>query len=165
MVRRFGEIRRKIQQAQYRHVKRVLCSRFPPNEDWPEAEVGRIKSEYRDFFATSPLHIIAKDFPDVAALMWALGEQPDQPLVVNGSLVGRMGGVMLWADSDEGADVARAMIDKIVGAATREPEPVTPHTGDGRTLIESGSRVTPCLTPELPVLPPIKKSWWQRLFA
>ena len=144
-----GEIRRKIKQAQFRHVKRVLCGRFPPGEDWPKDEVSRIKGEYRDFFSNSPLHIIAKDFPDVAALMWALGEQPDQPLVVNGSLVGRMGGVMLWADSDEDADLARSMIDKIVDAATRESDP--PEIGTSVAVI----------TPETP----IKKSWWQRLFG
>ena len=162
-----GDIRRKIQQAQYRHVKRVLCSRFPPGEDWPKEDVVRIKAEYRDFFSKSPIHVIAKDFPDVAALMWALGDQPDQPLVVNGSLVGRMGGVMLWADSDEDADLARSMIDKIVDAATREPdppEPMTLQTEEGRTLIESGTRVVPVLVDET-ALEPVKKSWWQRLFA
>ncbi len=160
-----SEIRRKIKQAQFRHVKRVLRSRFPPGEKWPKDGVEEVKAEYRDFFSNSPLHIIAKDFPDVAALMWVLGEQPGQPLVVNGSLVGRMGGVMLWADSDEDADLARSMIDKVVDAATREsdpPESMTPHR---RTLVESGTRVVPVLTPELPVLPPVKKSWWQRLFA
>jgi hypothetical protein len=135
-----GEIRQKIKQAQYRHVKRILCSRFPPGEDWPKDEVDKIKAEYRDFFATSPIHVIAKDYPDVAALMWVLQEQPDQPLVVNGSLVGRMGGVMLWADTDDDASRARTMIDRVVDAATREPE-----------------------APQLPV--PVKRSWWQRLFG
>ena len=100
----------------------------------------KIKAEYRDFFASSPIHVIAKDYPDVAALMWVLQEQPDQPLVVNGSLVGRMGGVMLWADTDEDATRARTMIDRVVDAATREPE-----------------------SPQLPV--PVKRSWWQRLFG
>jgi len=135
-----GEIRQKIKQAQYRHVKRILCSRFPPGEDWPKDEVDKIKAEYRDFFASSPIHVIAKDYPDVAALMWVLQEQPDQPLVVNGSLVGRMGGVMIWADTDEDATRARTMIDRVVDAATREPE-----------------------APQLPV--PVKRSWWQRLFG
>lgn len=165
-----GEIRHKIQQAQYRHVKSVLCSRFPPGEDWPKDDVRRIKGEYRDFFSKSPIHVIAKDFPDVAALMWVLGGQPDQPLVVNGSLVGRMGGVMLWADSAEDADLARSMIDKVVDAATREPEPSEPsepltlQTEDGRTLVESGTLVVPVLVDET-ALEPVKKSWWQRLFA
>jgi len=59
-----GEIRQKIKQAQYRHVKRILCSRFPPGEDWPKDEVDKIKAEYRDFFATSPIHVIAKDYPN-----------------------------------------------------------------------------------------------------
>ena len=166
-MRSEGEIRRKIKQAQYRHVKRVLCSRFPPGEDWPKDDVERIKSEFREFFSTSPIHVVAKDFPDVAALMWVLQEQPDQPLVVNGSLVGRMGGVMLWADSDEDADLARSMIDKIVDAATRDPdppEPMTLQTEDGRTLAESSTSVVPVPVGETD-LEPVKKSWLQRLFG
>ena len=161
-----SEIRRKIKQAQFRHVKRVLRSRFPPGEKWPKDGVEEVKAEYRDFFSNSPLHIIAKDFPDVAALMWALGDQPDQPLVVNGSLVGRMGGVMLWADSDEDADLARSMIDKIVDAATREPDPSEPKTLqiNGTQLHRSGTLVVPVLVGEAD-LEPVKKSWWQRLFA
>ena len=74
---------------------------------------------------------------------------------------------MLWADSDEDADLARSMIDKIVDAATREPdppEPMTLQTEEGRTLIESGTRVVPVLVDET-ALEPVKKSWWQRLFA
>lgn len=142
-MRDAGEIRQKIKQAQYRHVKRVLCSRFPPNEKWPKDEVEKIKAEYRTFFATSPIHVIAKDYPDVAALMWVLQEQPDQPLVVNGTLVGRMGGVMLWADTDDEADQARGLIDRMVEAATRDLEP----------------------TPMLPAPLPVKRSWWQRLFG
>jgi hypothetical protein len=166
-VKSEGEIRRKIKQAQFRHVKRVLCSRFPTGEVWPKDEVDRIKGKYREFFSSSPVHVIAKDFPDVAALMWALGEQPNQPVVVtppDGWLVGRMGGVMLWADSEEEANVARDLIDKIVEAATREPEPsepMTPQEGKGRTLVKSGVTVVPVLTPEMPL---VKKSWWQRLF-
>jgi hypothetical protein len=99
--------------------------------------------------------------------MWVLQEQPDQPLVVNGSLVGRMGGVMLWADSDEDADLARSMIDKIVDAATRDPdppEPMTLQTEDGRTLAESSTSVVPVPVGETD-LEPVKKSWWQRLFG
>jgi hypothetical protein len=170
-VKSEGEIRRKIKQAQFRHVKRVLRGQFPTGGIWPKDEVDRIKGEYREFFSSSPLHVIAKDFPDVAALMWALGGPPDQPVVVKPSdewLVGRMGGVMLWASSKEEADVARAMIDKIVDAATREQEPSEPmnlQDDKGRTLMESGVTVVPVLTPELPVLPPVKRSWWQRLFA
>ncbi len=143
-----GDIRRKIKQAQYRHVKRVLCSRFPPNEEWPKEVVSEIKAEYRDFFSKSPLHVIAKEYPDVAALMWVLGDHPDQPLAVNGSLVGRMGGVMLWADSDEDAEIARGLIDRVIEVAARGSEPVIPPTEDG---------IVP--------LPPIKRSWWQRLFG
>ena len=165
-----GEIRRKIQQAQYRHVKKILRTRFHHLGDgeWPAKEVKGIKSDYKEFFSVSPVHVIAQQFPDVAALMWAVGDQQEHSLVVNGSLVGRMGGVMLWADSEEDANLAREMIDKIVDAATREPnppEPTTLQTEDGRTLVESGTRVVPVLTPELPMVPTVKKSWWQRLFG
>ena len=137
-MRDLGEIRQKIKQAQYRHVKRILCGRFPPNEEWPKAEVEKIKAEYREFFASSPIHVIAKDFPDVPALMWVIQEQPDQPLAVNGTLVGRMGGVMLWADTDDDATHARQLIDRVIDAATRDSEP----------------------TLQLPA--PVKKTWWQK---
>jgi hypothetical protein len=144
MMRGVGEVRQKLKQAQYRHVKRILRDRFPAGEDWPKEEVEQIKDEYREFFAASPIHIIAKDFPDVAALMWVLEEQPDQPLAVNGTLVGRMDGVMLWADSDMEADRARVIIDRIVEAATES---------------DSEPEIT------LPVPVPVRKSWWQRLFG
>ncbi len=134
-MRDASEIRQKLKQAQYRHVKRILRQRFPRGEDWPKAEVEEIKDEYRTFFQDAALHEIARDFPDLAALMWVLEEQPDQALVVNGTLVGSMGGVMLWADSDDEADQARVMIDKIVSTAVQTSED------------------------------PPQKSWWQRLFA
>jgi hypothetical protein len=133
-MRDMGAIRQKLKQAQYRHLKRVLCERFPSNEEWPREEVEKIKSEHRTFFATASLAAIARDFPDVAALMWVLEDQPDQPLVINGTLVGRIGGVMIWADTNEDADHARCLIDRIVDAAT-----------------------SPTTLPE-----PIQKSWWQR---
>ena len=134
-MRDASEIRQKLKQAQYRHVKRILRGKFPRGEDWPKREVEEIKDEYRDFFQDAPLHEIARDFPDVAALMWVLEDQPDQALAVNGTLVGSMGGVMLWADTDDDADRARAMIDKIVDTAVQSSEDDPPQ-----------------------------KSWWQRLF-
>jgi hypothetical protein len=162
-----GEIRRKLQQAQYRHVKKILRTKFRHLGDgeWPSNEVESIKSDYKEFFSVSPTHVIAQQFPDVAALMWVLEAQPDQPLMPNGSLVGRMGGVMLWADSEEDADLARSMIDKIVEAATREPDPPEPKTTEtnwGRAHTESGTSVVPVSETGLE---PVKKSWWHRLFG
>ena len=134
-----SEIRQKLKQAQYRHVKRILRGTFPQGVDWPKEEVESIKDEHRAFFQEAPLHVIARDFPDVAALMWVLEDQPDQALVVNGTLVGSMGGVMLWADSDADADTARGMIDQIVGGlVSTGPQPTTDHP---------------------------QKSWWRRLFG
>jgi len=131
-----SEIQQKLKQAKYRHVKRILRGRFPSGQDWPKDEVEEIKAKYRAFFQEAPLHEIARDFPDVAALMWVLEDQPDQALAVNGTMVGAMGGVMLWADSDDEADAARSMIDKIVDAAVVSNTPA-----------------------------PVKQSWWQRLFG
>jgi len=134
-----SEIRQKLKQAQYRHVKRILRGRFPQGADWPRGEVDEIKDEYRAFFQEAPLHEIARDFPDVAALMWVLEDQPDQALVVNGTLVGSMGGVMLWADSGDEADTAREMIDQIIGdLVPRDSQLATDHP---------------------------QKSWWRRLFG
>ena len=135
-MRTRSAIQQKLKQAKYRHVKRILRDRFPRDQDWPKDEVEEIKAEYRTFFQEAPLHEIARDFPDVAALMWVLEDPPDQALAVNGTMVGAMGGVMLWADSDDEADAARAMIDKIVDAAVVSNPPA-----------------------------PVKQSWWQRLLG
>lgn len=181
-MRTEGQILQKLKQAQYRHVKRVLISRFKGVAgDWPSEEVGRIKSEYREFFANSPVHVIAKDFPDVAALIWVLREQPDQALVPNGSLVGKVGGVSIWADTEEQAILARNLIDHVFAEATKtQPEvnkivvehdpdfpQMTPPDEQGDLLTENGS---------VPVYPggdkrntspegPVKRSWWQKLFG
>lgn len=166
-MRSESEIRQKLKQACFRHVKRDLRESFPAGDDWPREDVEAIKSEFRRFIATAPIHEIARRYPDVAALMWVLGEQPDQPLAANGSLVGRMGGIMLWADSEDDADVARSMIDKIVDAATRDPnppEPMTLQAKEDRTSIEIDTSVVPVVVDER-ALEPVKRSWWQRLFG
>ena len=64
-------ISHKIRQVQYRHVKRELRSRFPKGETWDKDEVDQVKAEFREFFAQAPLHEIAREYPDVAALLWA----------------------------------------------------------------------------------------------
>ena len=137
-MRTRSAIQQKLKQAKYRHVKRILRDRFPRDQDWPKDEVEEIKAEYRAFFQEAPLHEIARDFPDVAALMWVLQEQPDQALAVNGTMVGAMGGVLLWADSDEDAHYARELIERVMAQALHTP----PRDPD-----------------------PVKKSWWQRIFG
>jgi hypothetical protein len=163
-MRRESEIRQKLKQACFRHVKRDLRDRFPPGADWPREQVDSVKSEFRRFIATAPIHEIARRYPDVAALMWVLEERSGQSLRLDGTLVGKMGGVPLWADTEEEAETARSMIDKIVDAATREPESMTLQTENGRTLVESGTLVVPVVVDET-ALEPVKKSWWQRLFG
>lgn len=168
-MRSEGSIRQKLKQAQFRHVKRVLVDKFPPGEDWSRSEVELVKEEYREFFSNSPIHVIAKDFPDVAALMWVLEDQPDG-LIVGGSLVGRMGGVLLWADSEEEAEVARSMIDRIVEEATKPRD--IPHT---KTAEEVPTPLVHVVEPELveeefdtPIstsVAPVKRSWWKRIFG
>jgi hypothetical protein len=93
--------------------------------------------------------VIAKEFPDVAALMWVLGEQPDEPFVPGGSMVGKLGGVILWADTPEEAEKVRLTIEK---------------------LIEGGNQVNLVSSPTTIVTSPsdqivAKKSFWQRLFG
>ena len=94
-----SEIRQKIKQAQFRHTKRELVARFGKGE-WPAEEVTSFKKGKRDFFAHASIPEIAKDYPDVAALLWALGERGvEEGLMAEATLVGRMGGVFLWADT------------------------------------------------------------------
>ena len=139
-----AEIKQKVKQATYRHVKRVLRSRFAAGEDWPRDEVDQVKAEYKRFFETATIPEIAREFPDVAALLWVLDERSEQDLVVNGTLVGSMGGVMLWADTHDEAEEARVMIDRIVEAALHPKEEV--HS----TVVDPD---------------PVSRSWWQRLFG
>jgi hypothetical protein len=137
-MRDASEIQQKLKQAKYRHVKRILRQRFPSNGEWPPDEVAQIKQEYRELWQKAPLHEIARDFPDVAALMWVMGDQrPDEPLAPNGSMVGAMGGVLLWADTDEDAHYARELIERVMNQALTQ----TTHPD------------------------PVKKSWWERIFG
>lgn len=120
-----GEIRQKIKQAQFRHIKRILRDSMPEGEVWSRHEVENVKNHYKAFFSSAPVHVIAKDFPDVAALMWVLGDHPDCCLMVGGSLVGSLGGVFLWADSDPEGEAARSTIENLVSslASSRQTPP------------------------------------------
>jgi hypothetical protein len=158
-----GQIKQKLKQAQFRHVKRLLRKRFPPGSGpWPEEEVRALKGEYREFFSTAPLPEIAQDFPDVAALLWILNGRPDEPLVPNGSLVGSLGGVMLWADGEAEAVTARALLDRVFEELLKPR--IKPNT-----LVVGG----PDSSFELPLsngaLPaqgqPVAQSWWKRWFS
>tara|TARA_Y100000310_G_scaffold194587_1_gene194566 strand:+ start:315 stop:743 length:429 start_codon:yes stop_codon:yes gene_type:complete len=117
-----GEIAQKLKQARFRHVKRELEKHFVGQEGkWDAEEVKRVKHTVRQFFETAPLHEVAARYPDVAALLWVLGDNVDtrktNDLVPNGTLVGSMGGVMLWADDEEKASVARNLLDELADAA------------------------------------------------
>ena len=113
-----GEIRQKLKQAQYRHLKRILRKRLPADEDWDRVIVQEIKTELREFFTTAPLHEIAQRFPDVAALLWVLAERDSEDLVPDGTLVGSLDGVFLWADTAEKADRARDVLDTLAEKTT-----------------------------------------------
>jgi hypothetical protein len=128
-MRTQGDIRQKIKQAQFRHVKRILKSTLPKGEEWTREEVESIKDQYKEFFSSSPIHVIAKDFPDVAALMWVLDDHPECCLIPDGSIVGSLGGVILWADSESEAESARSTMESIINSAVQKTksEDVTPH--------------------------------------
>tara|TARA_B100001939_G_scaffold316628_1_gene302680 strand:- start:602 stop:988 length:387 start_codon:yes stop_codon:yes gene_type:complete len=117
-MRSEGDVKQKLKQAQYRHLKKALRKYFPSNEEWDRAAVQQVKAEFKELLATAPLHKIAKEFPDVAALMWVL-EQQEEELVPGATLVGSLGGVFLWADTPEQATKAREILDRL---ATQEPE-------------------------------------------
>ena len=148
-MKTLSALHHKIRQAQYRHVKRVLQERFPKGEEWDKDEVAQIKAEFREFFVEAPLHEIARDYPDVAALLWVVGDS-EYDLVPGATLVGKMGGVLLWADTPDEADRARHMID-LLAASQKDP--------DENTLAEE-------VAPTNGVVVPVgnRQSWWQRLF-
>lgn len=125
-----GEIAQKLKQARFRHVKRELEKHFAGQDgDWDKKEVSQVKAALKDFFETAPLHEIASKYPDVAALLWVLGDNEDVrktgDLIPNGTLVGSMGGVMLWADSDDKAAKARGLLDNLAKAASESQSTAT----------------------------------------
>lgn len=111
-MRSEGDLRQKLKQVQYRHLKRMLREVFPADEEWDRDSVQTLKNDFKVLVATAPLHQLAKDFPDLAALMWALGEERED-LVPGATLVGSLGGVYLWADTPAQADDARTILDKL----------------------------------------------------
>jgi|TARA_R110000824_G_scaffold48399_25_gene136756 hypothetical protein len=121
-MRSEGEVRHKLKQVQYRHLKRALRKFFPSNEEWDREAVQKVKTQFKELLATSTIHEIAKDFPDVAALMWVLNEsgESEDTLVAGASLVGSLGGVFLWADTPEQATKVREILDSF---AAQETEP------------------------------------------
>ena len=137
-----GEIRQKIKQAQFRHIKRILKDTMPEGEVWSRDEVESIKNHYTEFFSSAPVHIIAKDFPDVAALMWVLGDHPDCCLMVGGSMVGNLGGILLWADSDPEGEAARSTIDSLFSSLISSRQSPPPE--------ESEQAHSPLEAPDLP---------------
>lgn len=174
-----GEIRQKLKQAQFRHLKRVLRSRFASKEDWPKDEVAEIKSEVKEFFQTAPLHEIAAKYPDVAALLWVLDARDSNPLVPGGTLVGRMDGVVLWADTESEADHARSAIDQLVASVSSVPPVSGPPPSDRDTTDpdpdpdpdwDDPPEFFAVPTEDLDHQPPsqekgCKLSWWQRWFG
>jgi len=111
-----GQVQQKLKQARFRHVQKALRRKFagnPSEEPWPTEAVEQAKSEYREFFSKS-IPEVAQKFPDVAALMWVLSEGEEPGPV----LIGAMGGVSMWANSEEEARVCRELIDQLVNAAT-----------------------------------------------
>ena len=114
-----GEIRQKLKQAQFRHVKKFLRSRFP-GQHWNQGEVELAKIEIKESFQ-SPIHVVAQEFPDVAALRWVLEDADDNGEFVAGStLVGSLDGVLLWADTEKEASHARTLLDSFAAASQKK---------------------------------------------
>ena len=72
-----------------------------------------LKQELKDTFESSPVSEISRLYPDVATLMWVLtdSEDPRESLMPGATLVGSLGGVLIWADTPEEAAAAQATLD------------------------------------------------------
>lgn len=117
-------------------------------------EVAKVKEDFREFVDSGDLPAIASKFPDVAALLWVLGDPEDErEAFPENCLVGKMGGVPLWAASEEEAKIARELIGRVVEEATRpKPEP-------NKVVVIEPYKLTPSIleTPDAtppPQLPP-----------
>ena len=117
-MRTAGEIKQKLKQAKFRHVKRLILERFG-KESADREEIELLKRQVYAIF-DSPPHIVAREFPDVAALMWVLdGDSSD--FVADSTLVGTLDGVMLWADSEGEATHARELLDALASKSPKKP--------------------------------------------
>ena len=83
-------------------------------------EIELLKMQVYAIF-DSPPHMVAREFPDVAALMWVLDGEGDHDFMVEATLVGTLDGVMLWADTEEGAIHARNLLDAVATKSTKKP--------------------------------------------
>ena len=115
-----GEVKQKLKQAKFRHVKKRILAKFGKDKVSHE-EIELFKRQLYAIF-DSPPHIVAQEFPDVAALMWVLEEESDADLMVEATLVGTLDGVMLWADSEDKAAHARQLLDSLAQGPGSPPK-------------------------------------------
>jgi hypothetical protein len=105
-----GEVRQKLKQVRYRHFKRLLLMSFPSGGgDWDGDEVSAKKDEIAKLLS-QPAPSLAREFPDLAALVWVL-EEDSPPTSGETLLVGSLDGVLLWADTEEEASHVRHLLD------------------------------------------------------
>ena len=85
----------------------------------PLHSAGDARDQAKQFFATARPGDIARLYPDVAALLWALDE--DRVEGPDPYLVGVMAGHPIWTSSLVGAIDARAELDALAAAKSLEP--------------------------------------------
>jgi hypothetical protein len=121
-----GAIRHKARQVAYRHLKRRLQEQLDSHD--PSLTKETIKEEFRQFLATAPLHEIASEFPDLAALLWVLdGEGAGREIEVEEENWEKKSpvfpvtveeGLVLEAKTKEDADEAEFILRDIRAKAT-----------------------------------------------
>lgn len=117
-MRTIGEVRQKFKQARYRHFKKLLLASLPSEGDWDPDEAALKKEEVAKILS-QPTHILAQRFPDLAALLWVLGEDSGSPFVPGATLVGSLDGVLLWADTEDEAAHVRDLLNSLAATHKR----------------------------------------------
>ena len=139
--------------------------RAPECEDWdPRHEKDAIKASLKEFFQTRKVPEIAIRFPDVAALLWVLADDEEDPqagpLIPQGVSV-TLSGVQVWVDSEEEVrQVSQAVVDLAQKyAAEREPGDAAAEKDKEIEHLLSRVRV---LEDEVVTALPEKTTWWRR---
>jgi hypothetical protein len=88
-------------------------------------EKEQLKQELKDTFESAPVSEISRLYPDVATLMWVLSESEDprDSLMPGATLVGSLGGILIWADTPEEANEAQATLDLLTSNIQQKESP------------------------------------------
>jgi len=139
--------------------------RAPECEEWdPRHEKGEIKASLKEFFQTRKVPEIAVRFPDVAALLWVLADDEEDPqagpLLPQGVSL-TLGGAEVWVDSEEEVtQVSQAVVSLAKKYAADMPsESDSKEKDEEIDYLRSRVRV---LEQDAVAELPEKMTWWRR---